>query len=245
VNELDKNLLTGESIVFETRKHWFAPVRDSIIPALMILAALAVKSLAPSGDNVFGTIGGWLDIAANIAIVVAILWGALNVAEFLSAHFGVTNMRVLRYEGLLRRRSSETLLSMLTDVRLDEPALGRMLGFGDLKILTSSGAAGMDKFQTVARAPELRTAIQEQKAAALRPAAAPPAPAAPAAPAAPTAPVSPPASMPDPATMAAPLTAAAADDAAAALARLADMRDQGLITPEDFETKKAEILGRI
>ena len=50
-----QNLLTGESIVFETRKHWFAPVRDSIIPALMILAALAVKSLAPSGDNVFGT----------------------------------------------------------------------------------------------------------------------------------------------------------------------------------------------
>jgi uncharacterized membrane protein YdbT with pleckstrin-like domain len=242
VNELDKNLLTGESIVFETRKHWFAPVRDSIIPVLMILAALAVKSLAPSGENVFGTIGGWLDIAANIAIVVAILWGVLNVAEFLSANFGVTNMRVLRYEGLIRRRSSETLLSMLTDVRLDEPALGRMLGFGDLKILTSSGAAGMDKFQTVARAPELRTAIQEQKAAAMRPAAAPPAPAPPAAP---TAPVSPPAAMPEAATTAAPLTAAAADDAAAALARLADMRDQGLITPEDFETKKAEILGRI
>ena len=253
MNELDKNLLTGETIVFETRKHWFAPVRDSIIPVLVILVALAVKSLSPSGDNVFGTIGGWLDLAANIAIIVAILWGVLNVAEFLSAHFGVTNMRVLRYEGLIRRRSSETLLSMLTDVRLDEPALGRMLGYGDLRILTSSGAAGQDTFKTVAAAAHLRTAIQEQKTGPQRPAArpepgpaaAPAAFAAPAADAAPVAPVSPPAAMPESATTAAPLTAAAADDAAAALARLADMRDQGLITPEDFETKKAEILGRI
>jgi hypothetical protein len=232
VNELDKNLLTGETIVFETRKHWFAPVRDSVIPALVLIVALIVKALAPTGDGVFGTIGGLLDIGANIAIIVAIAWVLLNIGEFLSAHFGVTNMRVLRYEGIVRRRSSETLLTMLTDVRLDEPALGRMLGFGDLRILTSSGAAGEDRFQTVAEAGRLRTAIQDQKTAGMAPAM--------------TAAPSPPPTAPPPAAASeVPLTAAAADDAAAALAKLADLRDRGLISEADFEAKKAEILGRI
>jgi len=150
VNELDGNLLTGEQIIFETKKHWFAPIRASLIAILILLGAVALRWLAPSGDGIIGGIGGLMDLISTGLLLVAIAWILYNVAEFLSAHFGVTNMRVLRYEGLLRRRSSETLLPMLTDVRLDEPALGRMLGFGNLQILTASGAAGEDRFMTVA-----------------------------------------------------------------------------------------------
>jgi uncharacterized membrane protein YdbT with pleckstrin-like domain len=236
VNELDKNLLTGEQIIFETTKHWIAPVRDSVVPALIIVGAFIVRQISPDGENVIGTLGNIFDLIANIAIIVAIAWIVLNVVEFISAHFGVTNMRVLRYEGILRRRSSETLLSTLTDVRLTEPAIGRALGYGDLRILTSSGAAGQDEFKTVKAAPALRTAIQEQKmGTGTRPAAAPTA-----------APVAPPPAQPTaPPAAPAPLTAAAADDATATLARLAEMRDQGLITADDYESKKADILGRM
>ena len=168
-------------------------------------------------------------------LLFAILWIVYNIAEFLSAHFGVTNMRVLRYEGLLRRRSSETLLPMLTDVRLDEPALGRMLGFGNLKILTASGAAGEDRFMTVAKAKELRTAIQEQKAASMtggaalrRPQSAPPR-----------------RRRPRSAATPAPAPAPAAPDTAAALAALDSLKTQGLITDEEYQAKRSEILGRI
>jgi hypothetical protein len=38
---------------------------------------------------------------------------------------------------------------------------------------------------------------------------------------------------------------AAADDPAARLKKLSDMRDAGLITPEEFEAKKADILGGV
>jgi len=242
VNELDRNLLKGETIVFQTTKHWFAPVRDSGIAVLIVLGALILRALSPSGEGILGTIGGWVDTIAIIAIIVSVIWIAYNVFVFISAHFGVTNMRVLRYEGVIRRRASETLLQMLTDVQLTEPALGRMLGFGDIRVLTSSGAAGEDKFETVKAAGALRTAIQEQKAALLvggggpMAAPAPMAAAAPVAPApAPTAPVA-----PAPAPPSAPV-----DDAAVAIGRLADMRDQGLITEAEFEAKKTEILGRI
>jgi len=233
VNELDGNLLTGEQIIFETKKHWFAPIRASLIAILILLGAVALRWLAPSGDGIIGGIGGLMDLISTGLLLVAIAWILYNVAEFLSAHFGVTNMRVLRYEGLIRRRSSETLLAMLTDVRLDEPALGRALGFGNLKILTSSGAAGEDEFMTVAKAKELRTAIQEQKAKMMTGGPAPAPVAAPTASLAAT-----------PAAAAAP-PAAPAGDTASSLAALDSLRSQGLITEEEYQEKRSEILGRL
>ena len=35
MNELRQALLSGEEIIFETRKHWLAPVRDSLIAILL------------------------------------------------------------------------------------------------------------------------------------------------------------------------------------------------------------------
>jgi uncharacterized membrane protein YdbT with pleckstrin-like domain len=238
VNELDKNLLTDETILFETKKHWFSLLRDSAIAILIVLGAILARWLSPNGEGLFGWLGGWMDTIAAIAILVAILWIVYNTANFLSAHFGVTNMRVLRYEGLVSRRSSETLLTMVTDVRLTEPALGRMLGFGDIQILTASGAAGEDDFKTVEKAAALRTAIQEQKARTMTGAVA--------GTAQPAAAASTPAPAPVAAPPPAPAQAAlAADDPAARLTQLADLRDKGLITPEEYEAKKTELLGRI
>ena len=235
VNELDRNLLAGEQVVFQTKKHWFAPIRASLIAILIILGALVLRWLAPTGDGFFGSIGNLMDLIAIGLLLFAILWIVYNIAEFLSAHFGVTNMRVLRYEGLLRRRSSETLLPMLTDVRLDEPALGRMLGFGNLQILTASGAAGEDRFMTVAKAKELRTAIQEQKAASMT--GGPP----------PRLQSGPPRSQLPRLLRRAPAPAAApaASETAAALAALDSLKTQGLITDEEYQAKRSEILGRI
>ena len=236
MNELEPNLLAGEQVAFETKKHWFAPIRASLVAILIILGALVLRWLAPTGDGFFGSIGNLMDLIAIGLLLFAVLWIVYNIAEFLSAHFGVTNMRVLRYEGLLRRRSSETLLPMLTDVRLDEPGLGRMLGFGNLKILTASGAAGEDRFMTVAKANELRTAIQEQKAASMTGGSAA------AAVAIGTAPQ--PAAA-TPAASAAPAAAPAASETAAALAALESLKTQGLITDEEYQAKRSEILGRI
>jgi predicted Zn-dependent peptidase len=52
--------------------------------------------------------------------------------------------------------------------------------------------------------------------------------------------------MPATPSMAAPTPAIdTSEEVAQALARLADLRDRGAITPEEFETKKAELLSRL
>jgi uncharacterized membrane protein YdbT with pleckstrin-like domain len=246
VNELNQNLLTGEHIIFETRKHWFSPIRTSLIAILFVLGALVLRAIAPGGGPVLGFLGNLMDLVSTVLLLVGIVWVGYNIVEWLSAHFGVTNMRVLRYEGLFRRSSSETLLKTLTDVRLEEPAIGRMLGFGNLRILTASGRAGEDDWKTVAKAKELRTAIQEQLAAVTG--GAPPQ-----ADTTPTSRASAPQPAPAPSIAAAAAAApsvvspppSAGDDTAASLAAIDNLRAQNLISEEEYQDKRNEILGRI
>ena len=234
------NLIADESIIFQSEKHWIAPIRASLVAGLMVLGALFLRAIAPSDSGgFFGWVGGVLDLIAIGLLLAGIAWIAYNVVAWRTAEFAVTNLRVLREEGLIRRRNSTTLLSSLSDVRTEVGFIGGRLDYGDIVILTTSGSAGEDRFLCITKPLEFRKAILEQKMAADKPRAA-----------------SPDASAPAPAP--APMTASAAPDApvstapmptasdnAAALVSLGQLRDQGLITPQEYEAKKAEILARI
>jgi uncharacterized membrane protein YdbT with pleckstrin-like domain len=227
-----ENLIPGESIEFETRKHWIAPLRDSLIPAGLLVIAYVVGLIRPDADGgLFGWLGNLLGIVQTGIVVVAIGWEVYNLAVWRTARFAVTNLRVLRSEGLVQRRTSETLLTSVTDVRLRIGVVGRQLGYGDLQIFTGSGEGGSDTFRSIAKPAEFRNAMMTRKLADKSgPAAVPAAPAA--------------ASAAPPAATTAGSSAAAAE-AAEAIRHLAELRDQGLVTAEEFEAKKAELLARM
>jgi uncharacterized membrane protein YdbT with pleckstrin-like domain len=213
-------------------------VRDSWIPALMVLGGLLLWWWNPSSS------GGIVDSAVDLfSTLVAILrWVLLiggiagivyNIVVWRTAEFAVTNLRVLRSEGLIQKRTSETLLSAVTDVKLTVGVIGGRLGYGDVKVFTQSGDAGADDFTSITQPAQFRSTmmgvkVEEQMARQA------PAQAAPAAPAAPVAAVAP-----------APTVGEQVDDQAERLVKLAELRDQCVITPEEFEVKKAAILSRI
>ena len=243
MSNVAQNLLQNETIVFEAKKHWLAPLRDSLLAGGLILAALIVSMLLPTGGGMLDFLWTLLGWARWIALIVGIAWIAYNIVVWRTAEFAVTSLRVMRYEGLLQRRTSETLLSSVSDVKLSVGLVGKALGYGDLRIFTQSGDAGADDFRTIQGATEFRNAMMNIKIAeqsgqrhspAPAPAAAPPAAPAPvyAAPVAPApAPVAP--------------AHGSAEDQAARLVRLAELRDQGVISTEEFEAKKTEILSRM
>ena len=227
------SLIADESIVFQSAKHWIAPIRASLVAGLMVLGALFLRAIAPSGDGFFGWVGGVLDLIAIGLLLAGIAWIAYNIVAWRTAEFAVTNMRVLREEGLVRRRNSTTLLSSLSDVRTEVGVLGGRLGYGDIVILTTSGSAGQDRFLCITKPLEFRKAIMEQKMAADKPLAGTPASPAMGA------------STPAPGADAPAGSLPSASENASALIGLAELRDQGLVTPEEYETKKAEILARM
>jgi uncharacterized membrane protein YdbT with pleckstrin-like domain len=229
---VSENLIANESIVTETKKHWIAPARDSLWAAGMILLGLFLWYWNPSGDGVLGFLWTVIAIARWVLLIGGIAWIIYNIVVWRTAEFAVTNLRVLRYEGFMQRRSSETLLTSVSDVKLNVGLVGKSLGYGDLQIFTQSGDAGADSFTSIVKPAEFRNAmmsvkLQDQTASRPAPAPAPVAPA------------------PAPAPVAAAPAAASAEDQAASLVRLAELRDQGVISPEEFEAKKTEILSRM
>lgn len=248
-----QNLLANENVVFESKKHWISPVRDSLIAALMVIGGLFLWSWNPRPEGFFSFFGTFVAWVRWGLLIVGIAWIVYNIVAWRTAQFAVTTLRVLRYEGLLQKRASETLLSAVTDVKLNVPFLGGRLGYGDLKIFTQSGDAGADDFTSITNPAEFRSrmmAIKIEDEAARRapvqaPVAAQPAPVAP--PAAPgaAAAAAPAAGNVVAAAPAVSTTAEQVDDQADRLVKLAELRDQGVITAEEFEAKKAEILSRI
>jgi hypothetical protein len=232
------SLIADETIVFQSEKHWIAPIRASLVAGLMVIGALFLRAIAPSGDGFFGWVGGVLELIAIGLLLAGIAWIAYNIVAWRTAEFAVTNVRILREEGLVRRRNSTTLLSSLSDVRTNVGFLGGRLDYGDIVILTTSGRAGEDNFICITKPLEFRKAVMEQKMAvdagrgqAPATTGASPMPSAPA----PTTPAASPASA---------AQTTSADDAATLL-RLAELRDKGAITNEDYENKKSEILARM
>ena len=236
-----QNLISGETIIFESKKHWFAPIRASLVAGLMVIGAWLLWLIAPAGgEGLFGSIGGALGTLMNIAALVLVVggvgWIIYNVVAWRTAEFAVTNVRVLREEGLASKRSSTTLLSSLSDVRTRVNFLGGRLGFGDIILLTTSGEAGIDRFLTITKPDEFRTAVMNQKMAVGGSEGQAPRAGAPTAVPAPAAP-----------PVAAPGAASAmtSTEAADALDRLADLHARGALTDAEFEAKKTELLARM
>ncbi len=227
---IPQNLIANETVEFSSQKHWIAPVRDSAGAVLMLIGAYIVGWLTPNAEGgVFGWIGNLLDLIRLGLVIGAIGWIAYNLIVWRTAEFAVTNLRVIREEGFISRRSSATMLTAISDVQSHIGMLGKPLGYGDLAIFTQSGRAGSDRFRSITKPEEFRNTIMTHKMNEVRVAesSGTAATAAPPIGAAPTAPPS------------------ASADAADALVRLADLRDRGAITPADYEAKKAEILARM
>jgi len=226
--DIDTQLLTGEEVIFQTKKHWFAPVADSKWAILMILGSFVVAWLQT--DQTTGIIGFGNRILELIQLglfFVGVGWIIYNVVAWSSAQYAVTNRRVFARDGLIHRRQTDTLLTSVSDVRSSVPMIGKMLGYGTIQILSQSGESGADTFTSVRQAEDFKHQILEQKTATAG------APAV--------------ASTPDaPATAGAPAqTPTASSDAMATLAGLAQLRDSGAITAEEYEAKKQEVMARI
>lgn len=227
----DLLLANGEHVALRTRQHWLAPAFESARPFVIFVAALVIFIL---GSNAGGTSGDILTKIALIGILIAILWIGLVVWRWSAQDYLVTNLRVIKVEGIINKHSADSSLEKINDAVLDQSVFGRMFGFGDLDILTANEEL-VDRYKWLNKAASFKKEMLNQKVALEagysqgsglgRPAAPAPAPAAPAAPAG--------------------HAASGTDEVTDTLARLAELRDRGAITAEDYEAKKAELLGRL
>ncbi|MBV9356250.1 MAG: PH domain-containing protein [Chloroflexi bacterium] len=224
----DSRLISGEQRVFTTSKHWVGLLLRSIWPILMVLASFALAWIQPDNEGgVLGFLSRIIELIRLGLFLGGAGWIAYNIIAWRTAEYSVTNLRVLGHEGLIRRRTTDTLLSSLSDIRTSTPALGSVLGFGNVRIVSAGGEAGRDNFTAVRDAEGFKRQVLEQKAGS----------AATGRRRQPSAPVAPGAVASQP--------GASADvvlEVTQLLHHMTNLRDAGAITPQEYETRKAEWL---
>ncbi len=196
------------------------------LAGLLILIVALIMMISPE----FRVIG-W------IAVVIAIVPAAELIrilSDWLNEQFIITNRRVMEVRGIINKHVRDSALEKVNDVELEQSIVGRLLGYGTVQIITGSDI-GVNMFRRISNPVrfkrEMLNAKEELHTTTL--------------PAEPeeTPPPSPPdeAEMP---TLPAPEAVATAD-IPDLIAELAELRQQGIISEDEFQEKKKELLDRL
>jgi len=262
-----RNLLSrGEEVVFESRQHWFAVLGQTWLYVIGAILAFAVLIWSSTSDST--QLLSILQIVSLVVLIVSLALIGLKVWSWRNQEYFVTTRRLIKAEGVFNKEMADSSLEKINDAHLTQSWLGRIFGFGTLDILTAADeSAGIQDYYMLADPVRFKIAMLNQKEKLERPDLAPPprmqAPSS--APAMQRAePMAPragsdrvaqvpmeashaAASAPPPAPAAAPPAAppSAADQLTATLESLAALRDRGLITPEEYEAKKRDLLERM
>jgi Bacterial PH domain/Short C-terminal domain len=229
----DRLLADGEQVVLRARQHWLAPIitgRAAI--AVFFASVLLIVLNTRLTDSPVRTALGYL---ALVLLVVSLIWIAMVLVSWYSEDYLVTNRRVLKVDGILRKRSADSSLEKINDAVLSQGIVARIFGYGDLDILTAADVS-VDQYRMLAGAQQFKKTMLDEKHQLEEEFVRVPAPPLRAAPLAPAAsPIPPPPAA----------RGMSPDEITKSLGDLADLRDRGAISAEDYEAKKQDLLGRL
>jgi uncharacterized membrane protein YdbT with pleckstrin-like domain len=219
-----KNLINdGENVALDLRPHWWYFSKHILTGIPLLIVAIIVFQI---DDDTIKSVAG------AVVGVVAIAWGIWLLLKFISwtrTYFVVTDQRVVYRTGVIARHGVEIPLERINNLNFHQRLFERMIGAGDLEI-QSAGDQGTTLFENVRHPDGVQQEIYRQ--------------------------------MEDDATRdagrgASEIGKAVADAVKAQggggggqtvpeqIEALAKLRDQGHITPAEFEKKKSELLEKM
>ena len=155
-----KHLIAGEQVQYETKLHWVVMLGH--VTLAVILAIVGVGLLAGpwgrthGGEEYSGALR-WAGVASLVAAVIFLIVGLVRRD---ATEMAVTNKRVIVKTGLASRRTVELLLPRIESVVVEEPAIGRALGYGTV-ILRGTGGTP-EAFRQIAHPLQFREQVQRQ-----------------------------------------------------------------------------------
>lgn len=164
---VEKHLISGETVQYQTNLHWIVMLGHTGLAAFFTAAGIALLVFSFStwhNAESHSTALIWLAVAA-FAVAATLL--GIGVVKRSATEMALTNKRVIVKTGLATRRTIELLLSRIESITVEEPPLGRMLGFGTVIIRGTGGTP--EVFEKIAHPLEFREQVQSQIASAAKP----------------------------------------------------------------------------
>jgi uncharacterized membrane protein YdbT with pleckstrin-like domain len=153
---VSKLLARNERVVRTAHDHW--------ITLLSIILVDVAISIIIIGLSILGIILSppwtWLGLAL---LVIPIGHLTLRFFNWWNKRYIVTNRRIIQIDGVVNTRVSDTSLEKINDIVMEQSALGRMLKFGDLKLISGS-ESGIDVFHRIADPIGFKKELLDQKA---------------------------------------------------------------------------------
>lgn len=238
----ERLMSTGERIVHREKQHWFVFIWGARYTILAIVIAGLGAVIQTNVSSPWREILGW---AAAILFIGGLLLLGWTILRYMNQEYVLTNRRVIEVEGVLNKRVTNSSLEKVNDIVLTQSIFGRMFGFGDLEILTAS-ETGISRFRMLIQPVRFKREMLDSKHEYERDIAgsgyvtSPPFRAEPSGSGPPTDDT-----VSTPLPPAAPPQPLSRDEVTQTLNSLADLRDRGAISPEEFERKKADLLARL
>lgn len=212
-------LIENEELVLELRPHWIAIVVPAIVTILVVAGWILALTYSPD-DGTSRSIVVWG--ASAIGVFLLIAFPVRKFIAWATSYFVVTSDRVIHREGWIAKRSMEIPLEAINDVRFHQGVFERLIGAGDL-IISSASEFGRQVFGDIRNPEEVQKAISHQgelnKERMYRGGGR--------GSAAPAQATLPPASA----------------STTGELERLAELRNKGVLTEDEFQSQKKRILG--
>lgn len=204
-----ESILGGdEHIVFLTRKHWMVIAGTVIVAAILsvIIIAAAVILITPSAG---------VSLLLLLLLIIPIGRLITTYLNWWNEQYIVTTARIIQIKGLFNKHVIDSSLEKVNDVVMDQSVLGRLLGYGDIEILTAS-EIGVNRLRQIANPIRFKTTMLDQKHG-----------------------------MSDENGVHRHGQNPEQRSVPELIEDLAALRDQGVITEEEFLAKKAQLMGRL
>lgn len=209
-----------EKIILVTRHHWFVLARSIILEVILILvvfAATIAGTVAVSATNsAFEFI---VPLIGFLILMVPIATGTRDFLIWTHHQYIITNLRVMQISGIFNKNVIDSSLDKVNDIKMSQSALGRMFGYGDIEILTAS-ELGVNLFKKIDNPVKFKSALINAKAYLEHAGE----------------------ELPAPETVSAPESK---ENIPAMIGKLAELRTQGVLTENEFQQKKAELLAKL
>jgi hypothetical protein len=157
---VDRNLIPGETVIYETRLHWIVMLGHLIVGFVLVLGGAILLFYAFTHSQIELRD---LHLMEGAGIALLVLSGAvvlMGIFRRNATEMAVTNRRVVIKTGLASRRTIEMLLNKVESIEVNEAPFGRMLGYGTIVVIGTGGTP--EPFEKMARPLEFRSQVQQQ-----------------------------------------------------------------------------------
>jgi uncharacterized membrane protein YdbT with pleckstrin-like domain len=214
---LESLLGEREHVILGTRHHWFVLASSIVLEAFLVLVIFVLTIVGSL--LVYRQAPAWwwiVMLVGFILLLIPITTGTRDILNWSNHQFIITNRRVMQISGIFNKSVIDSALEKVNDIKMDQSALGRMFGYGDIEILTAS-ELGVNLFKKIDNPVKFKSALINAKAYLEQP-------------------------PEEPKEV---KTEEATQDIPDLINRLADLRARGIITETEFQQKKADLLSKI